>query len=230
MSDQTHSDKPNLFKALLVFDPDRWLACLYAPILPYLKKIKITRAGPRGHNPRDILLPEGYVAEVVATGFDAPVHCAFDDQGFCYVSKAGHKIDSSPRILKVNVQTGEKEVFFTLPQERWIKTGALTGACWCDGALYITNTDTLSRIGTDGVIDNIVTDLPGLGDHQTNYPVVGRDGKIHFGQGSATNAGVVGRITLPTSGFPTSPRHMMSRLRTARSWTGTTTSRTCWAM
>jgi glucose/arabinose dehydrogenase len=206
MQDQTQGDAPRPTKALLVFDPDRWLAYLYAPLLPYLKKIKITRAGPRGHNPRDILLPEGYVAEVVATGFNAPVHCAFDDAGFCYVSEAGHKIDSRPRILRVDVRTGEKAVFFELPEERWDKTGALTGACWHQGQLYITNTNTLSRVRPDGTIEDLVTDLPGLGDHQTNYPVVGPDGKIYFGQGSATNAGVVGADNFAYEWLPHFPR------------------------
>lgn len=116
---------------------DSWLAYTYAPILPYLKrinqKLNISREGSRRHNPDDILLPEGYVAEVVATGFNAPVHCAFDDQGTCYVSECGHKIDSKPRILKVNVQTGEVETYFDLPEERWHKTGAFTGACWHNG-------------------------------------------------------------------------------------------------
>src|SRR5215207_1007685 len=110
-----------------------WLAYLYKPILPLLKKIKIERKGGRDHNPRDILLPEGYVAEVVATGFNAPVHCTFDDQGNCYLSECGHKIDSPPRILKVNVQTGTYETLYEVPPERWHKTGALTGTCWQNG-------------------------------------------------------------------------------------------------
>lgn len=37
-----------------------------------------------------------------------------------------------------------------------------------------------------------MTGLPGRGDHQVNYPVAGPDGKLYFGVGSATNAGVVG--------------------------------------
>jgi glucose/arabinose dehydrogenase len=145
------------------------------------------------------------MAEVVATGFNAPVHCAFDDQGFCYVSEAGHKIDSTPRIYGVNMQTGEKKVFFELPEERWIKTGALTGACWWQGQLYLTNTNTLSRVRADGTLEDLVTDLPGLGDHQTNYPVVGPDGKIYFGQGSATNAGVVGADNFAYEWLPQFP-------------------------
>lgn len=171
---------------------DSMLAYTYAAARPIMKRVNITRQGPRGHNPQDILLPEGYVAEVVATGLNAPVHCTFDDQGFCYVSEAGHKIDSRPRILKVDTSTGEYEVLFELPEERWIKTGAFTGSVWHQGSLYFMNTDTLSRLRPDGTIEDLVTDLPGRGDHQSNYPIIGPDGKIYFGQGTATNSAVVG--------------------------------------
>ncbi|MBW3671554.1 MAG: PQQ-dependent sugar dehydrogenase, partial [Acidobacteria bacterium] len=41
-------------------------------------------------------------------------------------------------------------------------------------------------------ITPIVEDLPSLGDHHTNGPAVGPDGWIYFGQGTATNSGVVG--------------------------------------
>ncbi len=30
---------------------DSWLAYMYAPILPYLEKIRISREGSRGHKP-----------------------------------------------------------------------------------------------------------------------------------------------------------------------------------
>ncbi len=187
-------------------DLPSWLAYMYAPILPYLKRIKVVRAGSRRCRPRDILLPSGYVAEVVATGLDAPVQCCFDDRGFCYVAECGHKIDAKPRILKVDPGTGQYETFFTLPEERWNKTGAFTGACWHQGALYFTNTDTLSRLTPDGRIEDLVTGLPGLGDHQTNYPVAGPNGKLYFGQGSATNAGVVGADNAAYEWLPRFPQ------------------------
>jgi glucose/arabinose dehydrogenase len=171
--------------------PD-WMSYLYKPILPLLKKIKIRRQGPRGYNPQDILVPEGYVAELVASGFNAPDHCCFDDQDFCYVVESGHKIGAPPRILKVDPHNGAWQTFFTLPQERWIKGGALTGACWHDGYLYVMNTDTLLRIDSQGNMTELVTDLAGRGDHQAGVPVVGPDRKIYFGVGCATNCGVVG--------------------------------------
>lgn len=187
-------------------DVDSLLAHLYAPVLPYLRKVRITRSGPRGYNPRDILVPEGFVVEVVATGFNSPVHCCFDEQGFCYVSEAGHKIDSKPRILKMDTRTGTYSTFLDVPEERWKKTGALTGSCWLNGVLYFTNTDTLSRVGPEGTIEDVVTGLPGLGDHQTNYPVPGPDGTIYFGQGSATNTGVVGADNFAYEWLPHFPR------------------------
>lgn len=181
-----------------------WLAYLYTPILPYLKKIKIGREGRGENNPADILLPQGYRAEVVATGFNAPVHCTFDNEGFCYVIESGHKIAEPPRILKVNVNTGAYDTFFTLPADRWHKTGAMTGACWHQGYLYVMNTDTLFRLDGQGKMEELVTGLPGLGDHQANHPVVGPDGKIYFGQGCATNMGVVGT---DNAAFEWLPKH-----------------------
>jgi glucose/arabinose dehydrogenase len=168
------------------------MSYLYKPILPYLKKIKIRREGPRDFDPGDILLPAGYVADLVASGFNAPVHCCFDEQGYCYVVESGHKIDAIPRVLKVDPQTGSWQTFFTLPENRWIKGAAVTGACWYKGRLYLMNTNALLSIGQDGDIQDVLTDLAGLGDHQCNHPILGPDGKIYFGAGCATNAGVVG--------------------------------------
>src|SRR5687768_7825580 len=95
-----------------VLDVPSWLAYAYAPILPLLKKVKLVRKSGRGHNPRDILLPRGYQAEVVATGFNTPVHCAFDEAGACYVVEGGHKVEARPRVLKVDTRTGEWTTFF----------------------------------------------------------------------------------------------------------------------
>ncbi len=171
---------------------DSVVGVMYAPLFPLTEKLQLNRHKRRAFDPTHVLVPEGYAVEVVATGLNGPVHCCFDDNGDAYVTESGHKIDSKPRVVKVDTTTGATETFFELPFERWRKTGAVTGACWYGGSLYLMNTDTLSRIGPDGHLEEIVTDLPGRGDHQSNYPVVGPDGKIYFGQGSATNTAVVG--------------------------------------
>src|SRR5688572_8422295 len=108
-------------------DPDSWLATLYAPLLPALKRaVTVRRWGRRGYDPRDVLVPRGYTVEHIAGGFTTPVHCCFDDEGACYVVECGHKVDARPRILKVDVRTGRYETFFELPDARWSTTGAVT--------------------------------------------------------------------------------------------------------
>ena len=187
-------------------DPDTFLAALYKPLLPALKKMtKGRRSGPRGHNPKDVLVPDGFAVEVVATGFTTPVHCCFDDQGTCYVVECGHKSEARPRILKVDLRTGRYETYLELPEDRWVKTGAVTGACWRDGTLYVTNTDHVFRVTPDKRIEDVVTGLPGRGDHQTNYPVLGPDGKLYWGQGSVTNGGVVGAENFAYEWLPKFP-------------------------
>lgn len=168
------------------------LAQATKPLVPLLKRIRYRRHGERTHEPGDILLPSGFVAEVVATGFDAPVHACFDDDGRCFVVEAGHKVGSPPRILEVDTATGAKRLFYEFAPERWFKAGAVTGATWHDGWLYVSNTDTVSRISRDGRIEDLVTGLPGRGDHQVNPPRIGPDGRLYFAVGSATNSGVVG--------------------------------------
>ncbi len=171
---------------------DTALAYLYKPLAPITKRIRIERKKDRSYDPSHVLVPEGFSVEVVATGLNAPVHCSFDDEGYVYVTESGHKIESKPRVLKVDPRTGEHEVFFDLPEDRWDIYGALTGTLWHDPYLYFSNTDTVSRLRPDGTIEDLVTDLPGRGDHQTNYPVLGPDGKIYWGQGTGTNTAVVG--------------------------------------
>jgi glucose/arabinose dehydrogenase len=140
---------------------------------------------------RDVLLPDGYAIEVVATDLNAPVQATFGPDGACYVSEAGYQIDAPPRVLRVDVSSGAATTFFDLPRDRWSRDGAFTGGCWLDGRFYFANNDRISRLAEDGSIEDVVTGLP-WGDHMPSYPVVGPDGHVYFTTGSATNCGVVG--------------------------------------
>ncbi|HLU66246.1 MAG TPA: PQQ-dependent sugar dehydrogenase, partial [Kofleriaceae bacterium] len=71
------------------------------------------------------------------------------------------------------------------------------GVAFAGGALYVAQGGQLEggrvvRFDLDGGARVLVDDLPSTGDHHTSGPVIGRDGWIYFGQGTATNAGVVG--------------------------------------
>jgi glucose/arabinose dehydrogenase len=171
---------------------DSVLAYIYKPLQPLIRGRSMRRVESRRWLAEDILLPEGYVAEVVTTGLNAPVHCTFAPDGSCYVVECGHKIESRPRVLRVDTATGATSVLYEFSDEEWSKTGAVTGAAWHDGALYVSNTDRILRLSLGGKAEEVLTGLPGLGDHHTNHPLVGPDGKLYWGQGTATNAGIVG--------------------------------------
>lgn len=175
-------------------DLPRLLAWLTKPVMPLVERfgMKVPRKGPREHVPSDILLPSGYVAEVVVSGLNAPVMTTFGPDGAAYVVESGHKVDEPPRIRRLDAATGAMSTYHEFSGPDWIPTGAVTGAAWVGGALYVTNTDRLLRIGPRGGVQGIVSGLPGKGDHQVNHPVAGPDGKLYFGVGSVTNSGVVG--------------------------------------
>lgn len=184
---------------------DSVLAYMYKPLQPIIKGRSIRRVESRQWRPEDIQLPPGYRAEVVASGLNAPVHCCFAPDGRCFIVESGHKIEARPRIVQIDTASGEETVLYEFPDEEWLKTGAVTGACWHDGALYVTNTDRILRLD-DGVMTEVVKGLPGLGDHQTNHPVLGPDGKLYWGQGTATNAGVVGADNFAYEWLPKFPQ------------------------
>lgn len=177
----------------LKLDVPTLLSVLYAPLQPIVQRIRFVRRGTRRYRPDDILLPAGYRAELVAAGFTAPVHACFGPDGEMYVTESGHKSESPPRIHRLDVQSGDRALVVEFGGEHAVPSGAATGALWHDGALYVTNTDRVLRVDpSTGAIIEVVTGLPGRGDHQTNHPVVGPDGRMYWGQGSVTNMAVVG--------------------------------------
>ncbi|MFL5749558.1 MAG: PQQ-dependent sugar dehydrogenase [Chloroflexota bacterium] len=175
-------------------DLPRYLAWLAKPAMPLVERwgMRVPRRGPRGYSPDDILLPEGYTAELVATGLSAPVMTTFGPDGACYVVECGHKVDDPPRIQRIDVTTGEAAVVHEFSGPEWVQTGAVTGVAVAGDDMFVTNTDRVVRIAADGTSTTIVDGLPGRGDHQVNHPLIGPDGKLYFGVGSATNSGVVG--------------------------------------
>jgi glucose/arabinose dehydrogenase len=175
-------------------DLPRYLAWLTKPVMSLVERfgMRVPRRGSRGYSASDVLLPAGYRAELVATGLSAPVMTTFAADGAAIVVESGHKVDDPPRIRRVDPQTGAVTTQHEFSGADWIRTGAVTGAVFVDEALIVTNTDRVVRIEPGGATRTIVDGLPGRGDHQTNHPVLGPDGKVYFGIGVTTNSGVVG--------------------------------------
>lgn len=143
----------------------------------------------------DIALPEGYQVEALATGLTYPTGLTLDEDGNVYVTEAGYcygEIWTTPRLLKIGSQGEITEI------AHGEKNGPWTGVDYKNGFFYVSEGGHLwggkiLKISKDGKsITPLVENLPSLGDHHTNSPIVGIDGYVYFGQGTATNSGVVG--------------------------------------
>jgi glucose/arabinose dehydrogenase len=144
-------------------------------------------------DPRACELPQGYTARVVTTGLNFPTSIEFDDRGVMYVAEAGEApgADTAPaRVLRLH-PTGQPGV---TRQEVVADQlcSPVNDILWHQGKLYISHRGKISVVERDGKVRDLVTGLPSYGDHTNNQMAAGRDGKIYFGQGSATNSGVVG--------------------------------------
>ncbi|MEC9483714.1 MAG: hypothetical protein UMU75_10425 [Halomonas sp.] len=148
---------------------------------------------PRDVDPADIAVPEGYTVSAVARNLTFPSAIVFDDQGRLYVTEAGYSygdVKTMPRLLRIEADGGTTEI----AQGR---NPPWTGLEYHDGAFYVAGghlePGRILRITMAGEITPLVDNLPSLGDHFPSGPVVGPDGWLYFGQGTATNSGVVGK-------------------------------------
>ncbi len=141
----------------------------------------------------DIALPPGYKIELVSQGLTFPSAVAFDDKGVPYVLEAGYsygEVWGEPKLLRINAD-GSKTTVAT-----GTRNGPWNGFNFYRGNFYVAEGGEMEggkilKISPEGTISNIVSDLPSVGDHHTNTPVI-KDGYLYFGQGTATNSSVVG--------------------------------------
>lgn len=144
-------------------------------------------------NAEDIALPKGYTIEAVASGLTFPTGITFDDQGQAFIVESGYSYGESwtePRLLKVEA-SGKTSVIATGE-----KNGPWNGVTYEDGFFYVSEGGVLNggkilKISVEGKVTALVENLPSKGDHHTNGPVI-FNGYAYFGQGTATNSGVVG--------------------------------------
>lgn len=148
---------------------------------------------PRLVNPADVAVPAGYRVEAVATGLTFPTGVAVDDNERVYVVESGYsygEVWTTPRLVRIDAGK-------PVPIAAGTKNGPWNGVAYRQGAFYVAEGGELEggrilRITPDGQSRALVENLPSVGDHHTNGPAVGPDGMIYFGQGTATNSGVVG--------------------------------------
>jgi glucose/arabinose dehydrogenase len=151
-------------------------------------------APPREIRAGDIALPEGYRIEPVMMGMTFPTGVAFDEKGSPYVVESGYsygEVWTVPRLLRV--EPGNKATTIASGGGN----GPWTAVTYHQGYFYVAEGGELEggrilRISPEGEIEVLLAELPSRGDHHTNGVLAGPDGWLYFGQGTATNSGVVG--------------------------------------
>ena len=160
-------------------------------------------SGERRFDPADVLLEPGYQIELVAKDLIFPTGIAFDASGRPHVLEAGYsygEVFTTPRLLRIEAG-GATTVVASGEGGPW------TGVVFHDGAFYVARFGAILRIDPDGGISTVVDGLPSEGDHHTNGPAIGPDGWLYFGQGTATNSGVVGPDNYQFGWLKRAPRH-----------------------
>jgi glucose/arabinose dehydrogenase len=147
------------------------------------KKGKMALGKARTLNPDDIAVPSKYRIEVFAEGLTAPISLVFTDTGDMLLADAGIT-DGNGKVLK-RTPNG-----FVVIGEGFVPP--LTGINYYRGDIYVSHRGTITGVKPDGKRHDVLSGLPSWGDHHNNQVVFGPDGKMYFGQGTATNSGVVG--------------------------------------
>lgn len=134
-------------------------------------------------DPNRISVPMGYQIEVFAQGLNTPIGMVFTEDGDMLIADSG-LATRNPQVLRIS--NGKVEVIaegFNVP---------LTGINYKDGHIYVSHKGIITVINPDGTRQDIISGLPSYGDFSNNRVEFSNDNKIYFGQGTATNSGVVG--------------------------------------
>lgn len=133
--------------------------------------------------PGDIKVPDGYKVDVFAQDLDTPINLIITEKGDMLLADSG-VTDDSGKVLKYTNNGFEVLAKGFNPP--------LTGINHYKGDIYVSHRGFITIIKPDGTMEDIISGLPSWGDHHNNQVMFGPDGKMYFGQGTATNSGVVG--------------------------------------
>lgn len=142
-----------------------------------------TMSAKRMINAYNIRLPQGYVAEPYLTQLNSPSCIAFDAAGTLYIADSG-MADGDGKVLQYDgKQLNVLASGFNPP---------LLGIAFDGDDLFVSHRGCITLIKPDLKKVDILRGLPSWGDFSNSRIAIGTDGCLYFGQGTATNSGVVG--------------------------------------
>ena len=149
--------------------------------------VEAVKAPARPVRAEEVRLPAGYRIEPVAAGLNYPTAVTWDDDGNLLVAEStvpfGRVAPTEIRVVRVD-RDGTREMVAG-PFPRLINDIA----CY-RGMLYVSRQGAIST-AADGCIRDLISGLPSWGLHENNSLAFGPDGRLYFGQGTVSNAGVV---------------------------------------
>jgi glucose/arabinose dehydrogenase len=174
-----------------------------APPEPLIPQGIINSGKPPSTNIFNIV--PGYKIQPILWNLTLPSTVTFDDNGSMYIAESGYTYGGfmpAPRILQVS-PSGQVSVLV----DRGLN-GPITDLEFNhkNGLLYVSHKGLISAVDHRGAIRDLVTGLPSGGDHFNNQIAFGPDGRFYFGQGTATNSGVVGDDNYQYGWLKTSPQ------------------------
>lgn len=131
----------------------------------------------------DIGVPIDYKVEIFAMGIDTPIGIVFTETGDMLIADSGI-LSGNPKVILLRDE--QYEIIadgFNVP---------ITGINYRYDEIYVSHRGTITIIKSDGTKQDIIMGLPSFGDYCNNKVTFGSDEKMYFGQGTATNSGVVG--------------------------------------
>jgi glucose/arabinose dehydrogenase len=161
-----------------------------AGVVPVLLMVVLLGAcaEARPVRPADIDVPKGFRIEAAVRNLAAPTMVAFDDQGRMLIAESGYRGGGNARVTRIEPD-GHKTVL--VDDAAFGTEKPLTSVAFNDGKIYVSHAGTVSVVEDGGRLRDIITGLPGQGDHQADQ-IVFKDGFLYVSVGTATNSGVVG--------------------------------------
>ncbi len=156
-------------------------------------------------------IAEGYDLRLAVDSLDYPSNLTAGD-GRVWLTESGYSPDIAPTVRELILPdsgaaggSGAARIILT-PTD--LPPGAalppFTDLTFHEGMIYLSHRQMGANMWPVGAIsvfspddpvatfETVLTNLPSVGDHSNNTIVFGADGRAYFGQGSATNSGVVG--------------------------------------
>lgn len=137
----------------------------------------------RNVNPEDISVPPGFRIEALAKGLNTPVGIDFNEDGDLLIADSGI-LSGNPKVLLL--RNGELTTIaqnFNVP---------ITGITYWKRDIYVSHKGVITVVKPDGSKQDIIKGLPSYGDYGNNKVSFSLSDVMYFGQGTATNSGVVG--------------------------------------